>query len=41
MDDHWKRLKEIENVVKWMDATIHTTNEAIVENARQNECLTA
>ena len=41
IDDHWKRLEEIENVVKRTDATIHTTNEAIAETARQNERLTA
>jgi hypothetical protein len=41
MDDHWKRLKEIENVVKRTDATVHTTDEAITETAQQNKRLTA
>jgi hypothetical protein len=41
MDDHWKRLEEIEQMVKRTDATIHKTNDAIVETARQNKRLTA
>ncbi len=41
MDDHWKRLEEIEEMVKRTDATIHSANDAIAETARQNERLTA
>ncbi len=41
MDDHWKRLEEIEEMVKRTDATIHTTNDAIAETACQNKRLTA
>jgi hypothetical protein len=41
MDDHWKRLEEIEEMVKRTAATIHSTNDAIAETARQNERLVA
>jgi hypothetical protein len=33
--------RKIEEMVKRIDATIHTTNDAIAESARQNEHLTA
>jgi hypothetical protein len=41
MDDHWKRLEDIELVMKQTEENITTTNKAIAATIRQNDRLTA
>ncbi len=41
MDDHWKRLKDIESVLERTDKNITTMNKAIAATVRQNDRLTA
>jgi hypothetical protein len=41
MDNHWKRLEDIESLMKRTDKNIATTNEAIAATIHQNDRLTA